>query len=188
MKLRTMFALGVMAFSLNAMAQAPAAPAPSSPEIDKALLAAPANLREEAGVIKWKSDFTYETLKPAKSKLVCYDRSGQTGQQPFSIECTSMANLDRVTQNMKFEAVGDKVKTQALLDAAEKDGTRVKPEYGSLFFNFMGASEDKARRHSTVSVPGATAASIGLPDKRDAGGAWIMNTGTSSAHIMLPGS
>ena len=158
----------------------------SSPEIDRALLAAPANLREETTVIKWKSDFTYDTLKKGTGKLVCYDRSGQPGQQPFSIECTSLANLDRVAQNIKFEAGGDKAKTQALLDAAEKDGTRVKPEYGSIFYNFMGPSEDKARRHTTVAVPGATAASTGLPDKRDAGGVWIMNPGTSTAHIMLP--
>jgi hypothetical protein len=185
MKMKSMFAFGAMAFSLVGSTNLPAQ---SSPEIDKALSGVAANLREETSVIKWKSDFTYDTLKKGTGKLVCYDRSGQPGQQPFSIECTSLANLDRVAQNMKFEAAGDKAKTQALLDAAEKDGTRVKPEYGSLFFNYMGPSEDKARRHTTVSVPGATAASTGLPDKRDSGGAWIMNPGTSSAHLMLPGS
>ena len=75
-----------------------------SPDIDTPLLAAPANMREGATVIKWKPDFTYRHVKKGTNRLVCYDRSGQPGQQPFSLECTSLGNLDRVAQNMKFEA------------------------------------------------------------------------------------
>ena len=154
-------------------------------EIEKAVLAAPANLAAQATVIKWKPDFTYDTLRKGMNRLVCYDRSGQPGQQPFSIECTSIANLDRVTQNLKFEAMGDK--KQAMLDAAEKDGTRVKPEYGSVFYNLGGPDREHARSHTTIAVPGATAQSLGLPDNGKTGNAWIMNAGTSTAHIMIPG-
>ena len=156
-----------------------------SPDIDTPLLAAPANQREGATVVKWKPDFTYETLKKGTNRLVCYDRSGQPGQQVFSLECTSIANLNRVAQNMKFEAMGDK--KQAMLDAAEKDGTRVKPEFGSLFHNLGGADRERARAHMTVAVPFATTQSLGLPDNNQLGGAWIMNAGTSTAHLMIPG-
>src|SRR6202166_3070504 len=114
MKRIALFALGVMALSFPVLAQAQ-----DDPAIAKAVLAAPAQLRDGATVIKWKSDFTYDTLKKGTSRLVCYDRSGLPEQQAFSIECTSVANLDRVAQNLKFESVGDKIKTQALLDAAE---------------------------------------------------------------------
>jgi hypothetical protein len=38
-----------------------------------------------------------------------------------------------------------------------------------------------------VAVPGATAASMGLPDNGRGGGVWIMNAGTSTAHLMIPG-
>src|SRR3954462_6397329 len=99
------------------------------------LLAPPANQREGATVIKWKPDFTYDTLKKGTNRLVCYDRSGLPGQQPVSLECTSLGNLDRAAQNLKFEAQG--AQKQALLDAAEKDGTRVKPEYGSVWYHLM---------------------------------------------------
>jgi hypothetical protein len=170
--------IGIMAVPSNGFAQ-------SQADIDTALLAAPANLREGAMVIKWKQDFTYDVLRKGTNRLVCYDRSGQPKQQPFAVECTSIANLERVAQNMKFEAMGDK--TQAMLDAAEKDGTRVKPEYGSVFYNVMGADRENTRNHTTVALPGATAQSTGLPDNAKQGGAWIMNAGTSTAHLMVPG-
>ena len=166
--------------STGAFAQAPS-------EVDKALLAAPVAMREGATVIKWKPDFTYDTLKKGTSRLVCYDRSGFPEQQPFSIECTSVGNLDRVAQSLKFEAVGDKAKTQALVDAAEKDGTRVKPEYGSIWYHMLGPDQEHARMHMTIAVPGATAQSTGLPDKRREDGVWLMSAGTSTAHIMTPG-
>ena len=116
---------------------------------------------------------------------MCYDRSGKPGQQPFSLECTSVANLDRAAQNLKFEAMGDK--KQAMLDQAEKDGTRVKPEFGSVWYHLAGADKEHARTHMTIAVPGATTASLGLPDNNKNGGVWIMNAGTSTAHLMTPG-
>jgi hypothetical protein len=180
MKLIVLFVLGLLAAPPTLLAQAAA-------DIDTALLAAPANLREGATVIKWKPDHTYDTLRKGTNRLVCYDRSGFPEQQPFSIECTSIANLDRVAQNLKFEAIGDKSKTQEMLDAAEKDGTRVKPEYGSVWYHFAGADKDHARTHITIAVPGATTQSTGLPENPRQGGVWIMNAGTTTAHLMTPG-
>ena len=174
---RVLVAVVLLGVSSGAFAQ--------SPDIDTPLLAAPANQRAAATVIKWKADFTYDTLRKGTNRLVCYDRSGQPGQQPFSLECTSLANLERVAQNMKFEAMGDR--KQAMLDAAEKDGSRVKPEFGSVFYNLGGADRARARSHTTVAVPFATAQSMGLADTNATGGAWIMNAGTSTAHIMIPG-
>jgi hypothetical protein len=179
MKRISLFVLGVMAVSASALAQAPA------DYIAGALAAAPANLREGATVIKWKPDFTYETLKKGTNRLVCYDKSGQPKQQPYMIECTSLGNLDRAAQNMKFEAAGDKA--QALFDAAEKDGTRAKPEYGSVWYHLMGPDKEHPRSHVTIAVPGATTQSTGLPDNNKQGGVWIMNAGTTTAHLMTPG-
>lgn len=181
MKLIAMLALGLVMVSNSALAQEPDA------AIEKALSAAPAQMRDGATVIKWKADFTYETLRKGTNRLVCYDRSGFPEQMPLSIECTSVANLDRVAQNLKFESGGDKVKTQALLDAAEKDGTRVKPEYGSVWYHILGPDKEHARVHMTIAVPGATTQSIGLPDNNKAGTVWIMSAGTSTAHLMTPG-
>jgi hypothetical protein len=186
--------VGILAVSTSALAQGRGAPPPppaleagaSQADVDKALLAAPAaNLRDQATVVKWKPDFTYTTLRKGTNKLVCYDRSGFPGQQAFSLECTNLGNLDRVAQNLKFEAMGDKAK--AMFDAAEKDGTRVKPEYGSVWYHLMGADQEHTRTHMTIAVPGATTQSTGLPDNNRQGGVWIMNAGTTTAHLMTPG-
>src|ERR1700688_326902 len=147
--------LTILAVSLGAFAQAP-----DQAVIDKALLAAPGNLKAGATVIKWKSDFTYDTLKKGTGNLVCYDKSGQPNQMPFMVECTSMGNLPRAAQSMKFEAMGDKAKVQAALDAAEKDGSRVKPEFGSVWYHLMGPDPDHPRAHMTIAVPGATTQSL----------------------------
>ena len=179
MKRIVLFALVVLAASTGAFAQ--------TPDIDTPLMALPANLRADAGVVKWKADRTYDTLKPAKNGLVCYDRSGLPLQQPFSMECTAEGNLPRAKQNMEAEALGDKMKSEAKLTEQEKAGTRVKPVYGSVWYHLMGPSKEMARTHMTIAVPGATTASIGLPDNGRSGGVWIMNAGTSTAHLMTPG-
>ncbi len=180
MKRITPIVLSILAVSASAFAQAP-----NQAAIDKALMAAPAQLKAGATVIMWKPDHTYETLKKGTNRLVCYDRSGFPGQQPFSVECTSIANLDREAQNLKFEAMG--AQKQAMIDAAEKNGTRVKPEYGSVWYHLMGPDAQHTRTHMTIAVPGATTASTGLPENGKQGGVWIMNAGTTTAHLMTPG-
>src|SRR5262245_44748999 len=95
--------IGLLTMSAGASAQQTA-----QGIIDRALAAAPRQMREGATVIKWKPDFTYETLKKGTNHLVCYDRSGEPGRQPFAVQCTSLANLDRVAQNRKFESIADK--------------------------------------------------------------------------------
>ena len=182
MKRSVLMAAGLLALSTAAFAQTPAE------AIEKALSAAPRNAREAAAVIKWKADGTYDTLKPGTSRLVCYDQSGEPTEQPFAAQCTSVGNLPRVADNKKFEKELDRTKRQAALDAAEKDGTRVKPEFGAVWYSLSGADQATARLHVTIAVPGATQATLGLPDNNKMGGAWIMGAGTTGAHIMTPGS
>jgi hypothetical protein len=70
----------VLATAASVLAQggrgAPAPPPPLEPgasqaDVDRALLAAPPNpnLRNQATVIKWKPDFTYDTLRKGTNRL-----------------------------------------------------------------------------------------------------------------------
>jgi len=188
--------LGVLAISVSVLAQGRGAPAPPPPlepgasqaDVDKAVLAAPAQLRGQATVVKWNpTDWTYQTLRKGTNQIVCFDKSGLPGQLAYSIECTHLENMPRAAQNMKFESEPDRAVRQAAIDAAEKDGTRAKPMFGSVWYHLMGASADAARTHFTIAVPGGTAASLGLPDNGRGGGVWVMNAGTSTAHLMIPG-
>lgn len=175
--------VGLIAMSAASLAQAPGG------NFDGALAAAPANMRDGAMVVKWKADGTYDTLRPGTNRMVCYDQSGEPSEQPFSSQCTSVGNLERVKQNKQYEAKeADRAKREAALAELEKAGTRVKPEFGSVFYTVSGKDQASARRHVTIAVPGATTATLGLPDNGKTGGAWIMGAGTTGAHIMTPGS
>ncbi len=182
MKRANGISLCLLALSAGALAQS------SDEMIDRALAAAPRNLHDAATVIKWKADFTYDTIKKGTNRLVCYDRSGEPGRAAFAVQCTSLGNVERIAQNRKFEAIADKADRQKQLDAAEANGTRVKPEFGSVWLDMNGPDKEHANIHRTIAVPGATAQSLGLPDKPTAGGAWVMNPGTTTAHIMIPGT
>jgi hypothetical protein len=52
----------------------------------------------------------------------------------------------------------------------------------------MGPDAEHTRTHTTIAVPGATTQSLGLPENPSQGGEWIMNPGTTTAHLMTPGS
>src|SRR5262249_30678783 len=157
--------LSTLAVSTGAFAQ--------QAENDKALFAPPANMKDGATGIKWKSDFTYDTVKKGTNKTVCYDLSGGPNHPPFFIECTSLDNLDPGAENLKFEAIADKAARDAAFDKAEKDGTRVKPEFGSVWIHRMGPDQEHARSHTTIAVPGATSKTLGLPENGQQGGVWI---------------
>ena len=198
MKRTALIVVTVCSASVIALAQGRGAPQPPPPlepgasqaDVDTALAAAPPQLASQATVVKWTRSgdtYSYTTLRKGTNRLVCYDRSGFPEQQPYSIECTNLGNLDRVKQNLEAEALGDRAKTQAKLDSEEKSGTRAKPEFGSVFYHQMGMSKDNPRSHMTVAVPGATMATLGLPENGRGGGVWIMNAGTTTAHLMIPG-
>jgi len=194
MKLISLFVLGVMAVAMSASAQTPTTDPIAKETTDpiaKALLAAPNEaMAKDATVIKWNSDFTYETLKKGTNRMVCYDLSGWPGERgPFSVECTSSeANLPRIAQNRKLAAMGggDMKKIEEVVAAAAKDGTRIMSEVGSIWFNVFGRNEATAIRHWFVAMPNLRGNQVGLPEVRDAGGAWLMLAGTPEAHIMLP--
>ena len=172
----------ILAVSAIAFAQTPAE------TIDKALLPAPRQMKEGATVIKWKADFTYDTLRKGTNKMVCYDRSGQPGQQAFAVECTSLENLPRAAQSLKIEAANtDQKSRNDAFTALEKAGMWTKPEFGSVWYHLTGADAEHTRTHVTIAVPGATEKSMGLPETNAKGGVWIMQAGSSAAHLMTPG-
>ena len=90
--------VGVLTVSVSAQAQTPAETIALA--IDASLL----RFGGDATLIRWNADYTYETVKQGNNTVVCYDRSDERDRSPFSAQCTSLANLDRVAQNRRFRA------------------------------------------------------------------------------------
>lgn len=178
----------ILALAVSALGISTDAPEIAAQDaVAKALSAAPARARDATMVVRWNADHTYEVIKDGDGPLVCYDRSDEARRAPFDVQCTSKGNLDRVAQSRRFRAeAADREAESAMVRAAEADGTRVVPVYGSVWFSLRGDDQASARMHMTVAVPFATAESSGFPDNGREGGLWIMGGGTSTAHLMVP--
>ena len=82
------------------------------------------------------------------------------------------------------------VEIRAMRDEAEENGTREVSAFGSVYYTLNGADAESANMHITIAVPFATGEILGsFPDEGSytRAGSWVMETGTSSAHIMIPG-
>lgn len=187
MKLRTAIALVT---PLTAALAAPAAlrAQGDSDVIARAVLAAPENARAQATVVAWRQDGARTVLRQGTNGLVCWDQAAWPHQQPFSVRCTDEANLPRVEQNLQFYRKAASAKeAEQMIAEAEKAGTRPVPKYGSAYYSLVGKDQASARPHVTISVPFATSETLKLPSKPTASSGWIMQAGTSAAHIMVPG-
>ena len=112
-------------------------------EIERALAAAPARARDGATVVRFKADHTWDVLREGTNRSVGYDRASDPGRPAFAVQCTSIANLERVAQNRRFDAeYPDRAERNEALQAAEQNGTRVVPEYGSMWLTMNGDSMD----------------------------------------------
>jgi hypothetical protein len=156
--------------------------------IDRALQGAPAMARMGASVVKWGADGKEVVIKQGTNDMVCWDQSVWPGQRPFSVHCTSKGSMARVDQNREFfYKAGNAADAEKLVQEAEKGGKRVPPEFGAGHYGLAGMDQATARPHVTIAVPFATPESMKLPAKPSASGAWLMDAGTSGAHIMIPG-
>ena len=183
MKKAILFALMVAAVPFAADAQSM-----NDEMIARALLAAPANLMEEASVITFDSNGRIEVVREGSNGLMCWDSSNEPGRQGnWTSQCTSELNRDRVEQNHQFShRAGTPEEIQALFDEAELDGSRLVAAYGTMYYHWRGDAETGGS-HTNIAVPFATEASSGIPETRRNDAMWIMGGGSSGAHLMIPG-
>lgn len=175
--------------ALAVLATGTAAEAQSNDQtIQRALAPLSARAAAGAAVIAFNADGSYTTLREGSNAFVCYDRSGEPGRATFAVQCTNAGNVERLVQNRRLEAEaqGDRARMSELVAQAEQNGSRVMPEFGTVWIAMNGDDMATATRHLTVAVPNATAETLGFPDNPRAGGLWLMAGGTSEAHLMVP--
>ena len=189
--------VAVVAVSISVWAQGrrgaapPAPPAPleagaSQADVDKALIAAPAALSNQATVIRVEVRFRMRHVEERHQRpglLRPVGLSASTGvRRPVHESRQSGA------RGAEPESGGVSRSRQVGGDARGDGAGRHarEAEFGSIWYHVSGPDRDHPSAHEvTIAVPGATQASLGLPDQRRENGAWIMNAGTSTAHIMI---
>lgn len=164
-------------------------------QIDRALLAAPATLRQGATVLGYggetRAGDPLTVLRTGTNDLICLaddpDRSG------FHVACYH-ASLDpfmRIGRRIKAEG-GDRAAIQAARYAALETG-QIEAPAAALWSLTATADVDPAvgppagaRRLAVVYVPHAKADAVGLPTRPDGDSPWLMLPGTPWAHVMIP--
>ena len=96
-----------------------------------------------------------------------------------------LPGLDDIAEILPGVMINDR--SEIIFHATTKAGTRKVPEFGSGNYGLVGNDQASARPHVTIAVPFATTETLKLPSKPTPTGAWIMNAGTSAAHLMVPG-
>jgi hypothetical protein len=101
--------------------------------------------------------------------------------------CTSVGSLESYAQFVQFLVKGKNNEgAEALRAAARADGSRIRPEFGSVQRMLARASQASAQTITLIWLPGATTKSIGLPDATSNERVRLALAGTADAHIVVP--
>ena len=157
-------------------------------DIERTLLAAPSALRAEATILELRPDGSTAVLRGGSNGLICWDNDGRPGQMaPFDVQCTAEENRPRLEQNHAIESAGGTVaEILNRFERAEEDGTRALSVWGSIYYHVYGESAEDYRNHTVVAVPYATR-ELGFPIVRAPATLWLMEAGSSGAHLMVSG-
>jgi hypothetical protein len=162
----------------------------ASDEISQALLPLPEDLRKGAAVYKY-DPATGErvVLRKGSNAVECMPRNPADG---FTW-CYNTVTAPRRDLSAKLRAQKKSdTEIQEAIAAATKAGTIKPSPFGTMSYRLYG-KKDRIQLLWVLSVPGATAESLGVSDadhREEAingrGVPWLMQAGTPGAHIMIP--
>jgi hypothetical protein len=185
---RALFIRSQVVILLGALA-APAAA--QSDQSAGAVMAAPQELREGAGVLGYDGSGALVTLRESRNELICL--ADDPKAEGFSVACYHK-DLE------PYMARGRELRAQGIVDQKNYDIRWAEVEKGTLKMvrepRTLYVLEGKAFDAATGTVteeyrrwvfywPFATAAMTGLSTKPQAGTPWLMYPGTAGAHIMV---
>ncbi len=163
-------------------------------QIKLALLAAPQEKRDGCTVYGYGVDKQLTLLRKGTNELICL--ADNPNEPNFSAACYCKELEPFMQRGRELRKQG--IKDQQLLDEREKEvkaGTLKMPKDPATLYVYSAKDEDvnsaigevkNGYLRYVIYIPYATAASTGLPEKPSANGMpWIMNPGTSRAHIMI---
>ena len=156
--------------------------------IDKALSPLPMDLRADATVYTYDDEGNRVTLKVGGNHVECQP----TDEEGFT-RCGAVSQRARRDLQAKLSAQGlGGEELQMALQRAEDAGDIPARQFGALSYRRFDTA-DRIQYLFVVSLPNATAEQLGMPtgSQRDnslagQGTPWMMRSGTSGAHLMIP--
>lgn len=180
----------VSILALVSIAVAAEVPPPAT-QIAGAVLAAPAELRDGAGVLGWNAQGGRVMLREGKNEMFCL--ATDPAKTAFNVACYHK-------ELEPFMARGRELLAQKLTGAKRneirfkeiEDGKLPMPKSPRTLYVLTGTSFDSASGKVqdpylrwVIYVPFATPESTGLSTKATDGAPWLMAPGTAGAHIMI---
>ena len=193
MKFRLIGASAGAALALPALLVAQGQVLPAAKQIQAAIAAAPAEMRDGAGVWGYNESKKLVKLREAKNDMICL-ASNPDGKQ-FHVACYHKLLEPFMARGRELRAQGvkdDQVDTVRFKEITS--GKLMMPRTPSALYTLTGPpnSFDAATGAVTgakwlyvVYIPGATEKSTGITEKPAPGVPWIMYPGTPKAHIMF---
>lgn len=189
LNLRTLSILTILMISVPVFAQSNA-----QEQIDMAVLAAPAEARDDAKVYGYDDEGKMITLREGSGNMVCI--ADEPGNERFQVVCYHKDLEPFMERGRVLKAEGKN--PQEIFDMREEEakaGTLQMPEKPATMHVYFGSNVsyneednalDGARYRYVVYIPFATQESTGLSLRPNGSGhPWLMNPGTHRAHIMI---
>lgn len=179
--------LAVVLSAIAAAAEAPSAQV----QMNGAVLAAPAELRDGAAVLGYDAQGALVSLREGKNELICL--ASDPKNSAFNVACYHK-DLEPFMARGR-ELLAQKVtgpKRNEIRFKEVQDGKLAMPKEPRTLYVLTGTSFDAASgkvqdpyQRWVIYVPFATAESTGLSTKASESAPWLMSAGTAGAHIMI---
>ena len=163
-------------------------------QIKLALLAAPPEKRDSATVYGFDADNQLGVIKKGTNEVICL--ADDPSDSSFSVACYNKELEPLMQRGRELRKQG--MQSKQIFDEREKEvkeGKLKMPETPATLYVYSADLKDVNRSTGEVKngymryviyIPYATAASTGLPETQSAPGMpWIMDPGTSHAHVMI---
>ncbi|HYW32172.1 MAG TPA: hypothetical protein VE869_11740 [Gemmatimonas sp.] len=171
-----------------------AQPMSADAQITSAVLALPAELQADAGVLGYRSGTALEQLRPSKNGMLCL--ADDPADDQFHVACYHNSMEPFMARGRSLRAGGTKGTAVDSVRFAEVKSGKIKmPKDPATLYQIFAPKDAYSagkvtggRRLTVVYIPFATEASTGLSIKSSATAPWLMFPGTPKAHIMFSSS
>lgn len=163
-------------------------------QVTTAVMALPEPMRANATVMGWKAKGgKLEVLRPGSNGMICLAQFAV--EEDFHVSCYHEGIDPFMARGRQLREQG--ITVSARLDsiryAEVRDGKIRMPGQAALYQIFgnkdswdaVTGNLTNTRTLFVIYLPGASAATTGLPTTPQANGPWLMNAGTPKAHIMF---